>query len=113
MLNEFTLKSISAHIHNLLRSRWCRNSESVLQYFLVKREIANRISLDESSLIHYVIAGAGSNDTSEWISSVDDSNLAQFKAKLRIYEEIHEGTLKFARKPKYTGTQSPKASKSL
>lgn len=76
-LNVFAPTVSTAHVHDLLRSCKCRNSEIVFQYFLVMRETANCISL-VTSLIHYVIPTI--NDTPQNKSLLyGTSTLGKFK----------------------------------
>lgn len=99
LLSEFGQKVTAACVHDLLRSRRCRQHESPFEYFLVMKEIASRGSLDDASLLHYIIAGI--NDTPHNKTLLyGASSLSEFKEKLQIYEAICNDVSKQAPKPK-------------
>lgn len=87
LLTEFESKVSTEHIHDLLRSSKCRSSETALQLFLTMSDRENRIVLDAAYLIHYVITRF--NDTPKIKSKLyGAANLAEFKSKFYIYEEM-------------------------
>ena len=45
----------AAHAHNLLYLHKYNPSELPIEYFLIMKEIASRGSLDDASLLHYVM----------------------------------------------------------
>ncbi|KAK9754475.1 hypothetical protein QE152_g1203 [Popillia japonica] len=63
--------------------------ESAQEYLLVMKEIASRGSIDDESLIQYVINGIADDDPNK-IVLYGSRNLNDFKSKLKDYEQLRK-----------------------
>ena len=89
LINEFSDKVTSLDIHRQLQRRTMRSNESLTQYFIAMREIANRCEhvIDEPSVIQYTIQGIH-GALSDKIVLYGAKNFSEFKEKLHIYETV-------------------------
>lgn len=104
---KFASKANTAHIYDLLRFCKYPTSESLLQYFIIIRAIANRIAQDDASLMLYLITGISytlQNKSMLYCAL----NVAEFKSKLHIYVEVQTDVSILTPVPKHTCTLPPK-----
>ena len=81
LISKFWQKISAAYVHDLLLSCESCPSELPFEYFLIMKEIASHISLNDTSLMHYVILQ---------ISDIPHNKAllytaSEFKDKLQIY----------------------------
>ncbi|KAK9730894.1 Retrotransposon gag protein [Popillia japonica] len=69
LLKEFSTKINSVKLHETLRTRQIKKGESAQEYLLVMKEIASRGSIDDESLIQYVINGIADDDPNKIVLS--------------------------------------------
>lgn len=85
--SEFKRKVNSATVHEMLSERKMKKDESVHEYFLVMKELANRAAIEDEAIIHYIIAGI--NDTCERKAILyEAATMESFKSKLIAYEKL-------------------------
>ena len=85
LLLEFSRQDSSVDIHRKLSERKKLENESYLQYMYAMRKIAMRASIDEKSLVIYIISGI-SDSFSNKSMLYDAENLSELKKKLESYE---------------------------
>ncbi|GJQ66656.1 hypothetical protein Trydic_g4625 [Trypoxylus dichotomus] len=64
-------------------------NETLLEYFLHMKELANRGSIEEAAVIQYVVDGIY-NDVNSKMVLHNAKDLQDLKEKLRIYEKVKE-----------------------
>lgn len=67
-----------------------KKAETINEYFLTMKELANRGNVEKEALFHYVIDGI-LDDTNPKIIFYGASTVDEFKNKLKIYSEIKSG----------------------
>ncbi|GBN72465.1 Retrovirus-related Pol polyprotein from transposon 17.6 [Araneus ventricosus] len=85
--DEFLEKINGLQLHKLMESRRMKPFETLQEYFLAMRDIAHKGSLDDSSLIEYVINGIP-NSSNNKIILYGCKSIPQYKEKLNIYEKL-------------------------
>ncbi|KAK9721684.1 hypothetical protein QE152_g20762 [Popillia japonica] len=88
LLKEFSNIN-SVKLHQTLRTRQIKKSESAQEYLLVVKDIASRGSIDDESLIQYVINGIAYDDLNK-IVLYGSRNLNEFNSKLKYYEKLQK-----------------------
>lgn len=87
--DEFGEQLNSFQLHTLLNSRRLTSNETLQEYFLAMREIAQKGSpgqVDDSSLIEYVIKGIPPSNNKLILYGA--KTLREFKEKLKVYEKL-------------------------
>lgn len=87
LIAEFEVKVSSAQIHKLLMAKKKRREEPVQEYVLKMREIGSRANIETEALIQYIIDGI-QDDTSNKIILYGARSFAEFKEKVKLYEQI-------------------------
>ena len=89
LAKEFPQKLNSAKVHEKLSKRKMKKEESVHEYFLIMKEIANRGTVENEALIQYVIDGIQDDPQNKSVL-FGVTKISAFKEKLRIYEDIRK-----------------------
>ncbi|KXZ75721.1 hypothetical protein TcasGA2_TC031121 [Tribolium castaneum] len=55
LVREFAAKINSAELHQQLRERKMKKSESAYEYFLLMKELASRGNIEEEAVVHYIV----------------------------------------------------------
>lgn len=97
--NEFSSKINSAELHRFLAERKMRRDETVHEYFLTMKEIANRGAIEDEALMQYVIDGIRDEHSNELILYGAET-ISEFKTKLRIYSGMK---IKISKPPNNAG----------
>ncbi|GBM91690.1 hypothetical protein AVEN_257233-1 [Araneus ventricosus] len=87
ILDEFSDKINGLQLHKLMESRRMKPFETLQEYFLAMRDLAYKGSLDDSSLIEYVINGIPDSSNNK-IILYGCKSIPEFKEKLKIYEKL-------------------------
>ncbi|GBO12528.1 Retrovirus-related Pol polyprotein from transposon 17.6 [Araneus ventricosus] len=87
LLDEFATKINGLQLHKLMESRRMKPFETLQEYFLALRDLAHKGSLDDSSLIEYVINGIPDSSNNK-IILYGCKSIPEFKEKLKIYEKL-------------------------
>ncbi|KAF8788180.1 hypothetical protein HNY73_009711 [Argiope bruennichi] len=87
LIEEFSQKINGLQLHNLMQARRLKPTETLQEYFLAMRDLAHKGSLDESSLIDYVIM-AFLILLNNKIILHGCKSISEFKEKLKIYEKL-------------------------
>ncbi|GBO22891.1 Transposon Tf2-9 polyprotein [Araneus ventricosus] len=87
LLDEFSDKINGLQLHKLMESRRMKPFETLQEYFLAMRDLAHKGSLDDSSLIEYVINGIPDLSNNK-IILYGCKSIPEFKEKLKIYEKL-------------------------
>ncbi|KAF6205419.1 hypothetical protein GE061_019591 [Apolygus lucorum] len=87
LIDEFKTVSTSRELHLELSKRFKKREESTQEYLIRMREIASKGSIDDESLIQYVIDGLP-DSTSNNAILYGAISLAEFKNKLKLYDKM-------------------------
>ncbi|CAK9817732.1 Transposon Ty3-I Gag-Pol polyprotein [Anthophora plagiata] len=98
LLDEFSSRTNSAQLHQMLRDRQMQRNESVHEYFLVMREMAARGGIEAEALIQYIVDGIP-DDPCRKSQLYEARNLNELKDKLRIYERVRNLGRPVVKKP--------------
>lgn len=90
--DEFGDALHSAELHQLLKKRKIKKSESVQAYFLAMKEIAARGEIEDEALFYYVIEGIEDKPANKSVL-YGAKDMKQFKDKLKIYDRMRVTTL--------------------
>lgn len=90
LIGEFQVKVSSIQVHKLLMSRTKKREESVQEYVLVMREIGSRANVENEVLIQCIIDGIP-DDVSNKVILYGARNFAEFKEKVKLYEQMKAG----------------------
>lgn len=108
LINEFANISSLAQIHEMLATRSCRQIEKLFAYkryrnerFVIK-EIAQRGTVDDTSVMHYVINIIPDTPNNK-ATLFGCHTLVEFENKLQTYQEICDQSSKF-QQPKSLST---------
>ncbi|GJQ66189.1 hypothetical protein Trydic_g4249 [Trypoxylus dichotomus] len=85
LLEEFGARITSAQLHRMLAKRKMHKNETLLEYFLHMKELADRGSIEEAAVIQYVLDGIYDDVNSKMVL-YNAKNLQYLKEKLRVYE---------------------------
>ncbi|GBL82273.1 hypothetical protein AVEN_252448-1 [Araneus ventricosus] len=87
LLDEFSDKINGLQLHKMMESRRMKPFETLQEYFLAMRDLAHKGSLDDSSLIEYVVNGIPDSSNNK-IILYGCKSIPEFKEKLKIYEKL-------------------------
>ncbi|GFW97349.1 uncharacterized protein TNCV_3091871 [Trichonephila clavipes] len=95
LIQEFGKKINQYHMHRELQNRKMRPNETVFQYLVAIRELANRGQgfLDETSIMEYCINGIPDSPSNKLIL-YGCTTIQEFKEKLGIYDKIFQNKSK-------------------
>ncbi|XP_065355311.1 uncharacterized protein LOC135949685 [Calliphora vicina] len=91
--NEFGSTVNSAQLHRMMIQRRMNGDETIHQYFFSMKELASRGSIDDSTLMEYVIDGINDLTVNKSIL-YGATNLKDFKIKLKCYETMVDKSTK-------------------
>lgn len=95
MISEFSHSVSSIEVHNQLRERKKKDSESVHEYVLHMRSIGSAGAVDEKSIIQYIADGIRGRPENK-LTLYGARNYAELRENIEVYERIN--------KTKYTRT---------
>ena len=87
LLGEFGDVTNSADVHEMLSRKKMGQNESIDEYFLNMKKLANKANIEDAALIRYVINGIR-DDAYKKASLYGCTDLTEFKARLKIYDQI-------------------------
>ncbi|XP_072397163.1 uncharacterized protein [Diabrotica undecimpunctata] len=87
LIEEFGEQVNSAQIHKMLMARRKKFDETVQEYMIKMREIANRAYLEQEVVMQYIIDGI-QDESSNKLVLYGAKNFAEFKEKIKLYERI-------------------------
>ncbi|CAA9994248.1 unnamed protein product, partial [Nesidiocoris tenuis] len=95
LLDEFGTVATSRELHLELSKRFKKRDESTQEYLIKMREIASKGSVEDESLIQYVIDGIPDSTANKTIL-YGAVSLTEFKTKLKLYEKMKKSTGSYA-----------------
>ena len=98
LIDEFSYQLSSSELHELLSSTTKSKDESYLHYLLRMKEIASTGTMDDISIIQYVINGIPDRNENKTML-YGARNTKEFKEKLKIYETFKNNSSKSYSKP--------------
>lgn len=87
--DEFKYSVNSAQLHKQLGERKMKKGEGIYEYFFNMKELASRGSIEDSSLIQYVIDGVSDLNINKTVL-YGAKNIRELKEKLRVYETMKD-----------------------
>ncbi|XP_046868748.1 uncharacterized protein LOC124461239 [Drosophila willistoni] len=84
--DEFTVKLSAKEVHKQLESRKKKYNESLVEYFYLMKSIAKRGSLDEESIVEYIIEGIPDSKMNKSVL-YQARDLKELREKLTMYEK--------------------------
>ncbi|KAF6206296.1 hypothetical protein GE061_017526 [Apolygus lucorum] len=87
LIDEFKTVSTSRELHLELSKRTKKREESTQEYLIRMREIASKGSIDDESLIQYVINGLPDSTANKAIL-YGAISITEFKNKLKLYDKM-------------------------
>ncbi|KYB28419.1 hypothetical protein TcasGA2_TC032556 [Tribolium castaneum] len=87
LVREFAAKINSAELHQQLRERKMKKSESAYEYFLLMKELASRGNIEEEAVVHYIVEGI-LDDSENKLMLYEASSYDQLRIKLEVYEKF-------------------------
>lgn len=85
--DEFSSKTTSATVHRMLMERKKRNNETLMQYYIVMKEIASRANIEEEVTIEYIIDGV-TGDAVHKTLLYGPKTFKDFKEKIKLYDQV-------------------------
>ena len=101
LTEEFAVDSNSADLHELLRKRRKKETETIQEYFFSMRELGNVGKIEDAALMQYIINGLNDRPENKLIL-YGCKNLREFRDKLKIYEKVKNDSVR----PKYNSDKT-------
>ncbi|KAK9503657.1 hypothetical protein O3M35_010172 [Rhynocoris fuscipes] len=99
LIDEFKNIYSNKELHEELSKRIKRSNESYQEYFLVMKEIANRGSIDDESLIQHIIEGIPDYESNKVIL-YGATSLYDLKKRIKVYEKMKKSSERISSKRK-------------
>ena len=93
LTSEFGKTINSADLHSMLARRKMKPDETVYEYFLKMKELANRGKIENDALFQYVINGIPDESSSK-IILYGARTISEFKEKLEVYSKMRNAIRK-------------------